>query len=61
MERKCNELTWLIKAQANASINRADEIMKELEQEIAELRRRDTQMSQLLQKENPSHFFQVIQ
>ncbi|KAF5898859.1 tripartite motif-containing protein 16-like protein, partial [Clarias magur] len=56
MEKKHDELTWLIKAQANAAVSRADEIMMELEQEIAEIRRRD--MQDRLLSENPFPFHQ---
>ncbi|XP_053351590.1 E3 ubiquitin-protein ligase TRIM17-like [Clarias gariepinus] len=61
MERRHYELTCLIKSQESAAVSQAEEIMKELEQEIAELRRRDAQMLELLHTETPVHFLQNFQ
>ncbi|KAF5898860.1 E3 ubiquitin/ISG15 ligase TRIM25-like, partial [Clarias magur] len=61
IERKHDELTWLIRSQAEAAVSRADEIIKKMKQEIAELRRKDTQMQELLHSKNNLHFLQSFQ
>ncbi|KAM9501365.1 tripartite motif-containing protein 29-like [Clarias gariepinus] len=58
IEKRHYELTWLIKSKETAAVSQAEEIIKELEQKIAELRRKDTQIQELLHKDNPVHFLQ---
>ncbi|XP_053537628.1 E3 ubiquitin/ISG15 ligase TRIM25 isoform X2 [Ictalurus punctatus] len=58
IERRCSELTALIRAQEKAAVSRAEEVMKQLEQEIAELKRRDSEMEELSHTEDPIYFLQ---
>ncbi|XP_053537614.1 E3 ubiquitin/ISG15 ligase TRIM25 [Ictalurus punctatus] len=58
IERRCSELTALIRAPEKAAVSRAEEVMKQLEQEIAELKRRDSEMEELSHTEDPIHFLQ---
>ncbi|XP_026803316.3 E3 ubiquitin/ISG15 ligase TRIM25-like [Pangasianodon hypophthalmus] len=55
IERRCCEVTALIRAQEKAAVSRAEEVMKQLEQEIAELKRRDVEMEELSHTD-PIHF-----
>ncbi|XP_053537635.1 E3 ubiquitin/ISG15 ligase TRIM25 isoform X2 [Ictalurus punctatus] len=61
IERRCSELTALIRAQEEAAVSRAEEVMKQLEQEIAELKRRDAEMEELSHTEDPVQFLQSFQ
>ncbi|XP_053537612.1 tripartite motif-containing protein 16 [Ictalurus punctatus] len=61
IERRCSELTALIRAQEKAAVSRAEEVMKQLEQEIAELKRTDTEMEELSHTEDPIYFLQSFQ
>ncbi|XP_053485760.1 E3 ubiquitin/ISG15 ligase TRIM25 isoform X1 [Ictalurus furcatus] len=61
IERRCSELTALIRAQEEAAVGRAEEVMKQLEQEIAELKRRDAEMEELSHTEDPVQFLQSFQ
>ncbi|XP_053537611.1 E3 ubiquitin/ISG15 ligase TRIM25 [Ictalurus punctatus] len=61
IERRCSELTALIRAQEEAAVSRAEEVMKQLEQEIAELKRRDAEMEELSHTEDPVRFLQSFQ
>ncbi|MCI4377045.1 hypothetical protein PGIGA_G00198960 [Pangasianodon gigas] len=59
IEKRCSEVTELIRAQEKAAVSRAEEVMTQLEQEIAELKSRDAEMEELLHTEDPIHFLQV--
>ncbi|MCJ8731214.1 hypothetical protein PDJAM_G00196820 [Pangasius djambal] len=61
IERRCSELTVLIRAQEKAAVSRAEEVMKQLEQEIAELQRRDAELEELSHTEDPIYFLQNFQ
>ncbi|KAK3545507.1 hypothetical protein QTP70_007761 [Hemibagrus guttatus] len=61
LERRCSEVTALIRAQEKAAVSRAEEIMKQLEQEIAELKRRNAEMEELSHVEDPIYFLQNFQ
>ncbi|KAF4088791.1 hypothetical protein AMELA_G00058880, partial [Ameiurus melas] len=61
IERRCSELTALIRAQEKAAVSEAEEVMKQLEQEIAELKRRDSEMEELSHTEDPIYFLQSFQ
>ncbi|XP_046706967.1 tripartite motif-containing protein 16-like protein isoform X4 [Silurus meridionalis] len=52
MERRRHKVRDLIKAQEKAAVSRAEEVMTQLEQEIAELKRRDAEMEWLLQADS---------
>ena len=60
IERRRSEVTELIRAQEKAEVSRAEGLLKRLEQEIAELKRRDAEMKQLLQREEDIHFLKVF-
>lgn len=49
----------LIHAQERAATSQAEELLVQLEQEIAELKKRDAELSQLAQTENQISFLQV--
>ncbi|XP_069047941.1 tripartite motif-containing protein 16-like isoform X2 [Lepisosteus oculatus] len=61
IERTRSELTQLIRAQERAAVSQAEELLERLEQEIAELRRRDAELSQLSHTEDHIHFLQKFQ
>ncbi|XP_063049701.1 rho-associated protein kinase 1-like, partial [Engraulis encrasicolus] len=56
VERRCSEVTELIRAQEKAEVSRAEGLLKRLEQEIAELKRTDAEMKQLSQTQDPIYF-----
>ncbi|XP_058872682.1 tripartite motif-containing protein 16-like protein isoform X2 [Acipenser ruthenus] len=55
------EVIELIGANEKAAVNQAEGCMKKLEQEIAELRRRNTELKQLSETEDHIHFLQNFQ
>ncbi|KAF4088770.1 hypothetical protein AMELA_G00058660 [Ameiurus melas] len=59
--KRHNEVTRLIRAQEKAVVSRAEEVMKQLEQEIAELKRRNSEMEELSHTEDPIYFLQMFQ
>uniref|UniRef100_A0A3B4C6N6 E3 ubiquitin/ISG15 ligase TRIM25-like n=1 Tax=Pygocentrus nattereri TaxID=42514 RepID=A0A3B4C6N6_PYGNA len=59
IERKRSEISELIRAQEEAAVREAEGVLERLEQEIAELRRRNTELEQLLLTEDHLHFLQV--
>ncbi|XP_047668743.1 tripartite motif-containing protein 16-like [Tachysurus fulvidraco] len=58
MEKRCSEVTQLIRGQEKAAVSKAEEIIMKLEQEIAELKRRETGMKELLLTEDPIQYLQ---
>ncbi|XP_076126950.1 E3 ubiquitin-protein ligase TRIM16-like [Alosa pseudoharengus] len=60
IERRCSEVTELIRAQEKAEVSRAEGLLKKLEQEIAELKRRDAELEQLSHTEDHIHFLKNI-
>ncbi|XP_063049671.1 E3 ubiquitin-protein ligase TRIM47-like [Engraulis encrasicolus] len=60
IERRCSEVTELIRAQEKAEVSRAEGLLKRLEQEIAELKRTDAEMKKLSQTQDPIHFLKNI-
>ncbi|XP_041956515.1 tripartite motif-containing protein 16-like isoform X2 [Alosa sapidissima] len=60
IERRCSEVTELIRAQEKAEVSRAEGLLKQLEQEIAELKRRDAELEQLSHTENHIHFLKSV-
>uniref|UniRef100_A0A8C7KSV2 Tripartite motif-containing protein 16-like n=1 Tax=Oncorhynchus kisutch TaxID=8019 RepID=A0A8C7KSV2_ONCKI len=58
IERRCSEVKELIKDQEKAQVSQADGLLEQLEQEIAELRRRNTELEQLSHTEDHIHFLQ---
>ncbi|XP_058872292.1 tripartite motif-containing protein 16-like [Acipenser ruthenus] len=61
IEKIHNEVTELIGANEKAAVNEAEGRMKKLEQEIAELRRRNAELKQLSETEDHIHFLQNFQ
>ncbi|KAJ8407973.1 hypothetical protein AAFF_G00262010 [Aldrovandia affinis] len=57
-ERRCSEVKELIRDQEKAEVSRAEILIEQLEQEIAELRRRDAELEQLSHTEDHIHFLQ---
>ncbi|MGH0169215.1 UNVERIFIED_CONTAM: hypothetical protein FKN15_056414 [Acipenser sinensis] len=58
IEKIRSEVTELIGANEKAAVNQAEGFMKKLEQEIAELRRRNAELKQLSETEDHIHFLQ---
>ncbi|XP_029611873.1 tripartite motif-containing protein 16-like protein isoform X1 [Salmo trutta] len=61
IERRRSELKELIRAQEKAQVSQADGLLEQLEQEIAELRRRNAELEQLSHTEDHIHFLQSYQ
>ncbi|XP_076125791.1 E3 ubiquitin-protein ligase TRIM47-like [Alosa pseudoharengus] len=61
IERRRSEVTELIRAQEKAEVSRAEEHLKQLEQEIADLKRRDAELEQLSHTEDHIHFLKTFQ
>uniref|UniRef100_A0AAR2L2N4 E3 ubiquitin/ISG15 ligase TRIM25-like n=1 Tax=Pygocentrus nattereri TaxID=42514 RepID=A0AAR2L2N4_PYGNA len=59
IEKKRSEVTELIRAQEEAELSGAEELLEQLEQEIADLKRRDTELEQLSHTEDHIQFLQV--
>ncbi|KAJ8358075.1 hypothetical protein AAFF_G00036670 [Aldrovandia affinis] len=60
-ERRRSEVKELIRDQEKAEVGRAERLIEQLEQEIAELRRRDAELEQLSHTEDHIHFLQSCQ
>ncbi|XP_041956136.1 tripartite motif-containing protein 16-like [Alosa sapidissima] len=60
VERRRFEVTELIRAQEKAEVSRAEGLLKRLEQEIAELKRRDAELEQLSHTEDHIHFLKNV-
>ncbi|KAJ8377057.1 hypothetical protein SKAU_G00076370 [Synaphobranchus kaupii] len=58
IERRCSEVKKMIRDQEKAEVSRAEGLVERLEQEIAELRRRDAELEQLSHTEDHIHFLQ---
>ncbi|XP_045063812.1 tripartite motif-containing protein 16-like [Coregonus clupeaformis] len=61
IERRRSELKELIRAQEKAQVSQAEGLLEQLEQEIAELRKRSTELEQLSHTEDHIHFLQSYQ
>ncbi|XP_064190298.1 tripartite motif-containing protein 16-like isoform X5 [Anguilla rostrata] len=61
IERRRSEVKELIRNQEKAEVSRAEGLLERLEQEIAELRRRDAELEQLSHIEDHIHFLQSCQ
>ncbi|XP_061114713.1 tripartite motif-containing protein 16-like isoform X2 [Conger conger] len=61
IERRCSEVKELIRDQEKAEVSRAEGLLERLEQEIAELRRREAELEQLSHTEDHIHFLQSFQ
>uniref|UniRef100_A0A4W5RTH7 poly(ADP-ribose) glycohydrolase n=1 Tax=Hucho hucho TaxID=62062 RepID=A0A4W5RTH7_9TELE len=61
MEERRSDVKELIRAQEKAEVSRADGLLEQLEQEIAELRKRDAELEKLSHTEDHIHFLQSYQ
>ncbi|XP_045562276.1 tripartite motif-containing protein 16 [Salmo salar] len=61
IERRSSEVKELIRAQEKAQVSQAEGLLEQLKQEIAELRKRSTELEQLSHKEDHIHFLQSYQ
>ncbi|XP_073677393.1 tripartite motif-containing protein 16-like [Garra rufa] len=61
IERSRSEVTQRIRDQEKAAVSRAEGQMKRLEQEIDDLKRRNTELEQLSHTDNHIHFLQSLQ
>lgn len=59
IEEKCCEVTTLIRAQEKAEIDQAAGLQEQLEQEIAALKKKDTELELLSDTEDHVYFLQV--
>ncbi|XP_030634271.1 tripartite motif-containing protein 16-like, partial [Chanos chanos] len=57
-ERRCREVTELIRDQEKSELSGAEGVLEQLEQEISDLRRRDTELEQLSHTKDHIHFLQ---
>ncbi|XP_062310991.1 E3 ubiquitin-protein ligase TRIM16-like isoform X2 [Osmerus eperlanus] len=61
IKRRRSEVKDLIRAQQGAAVSQAEGLLERLEQEIAELRRRDAELEKLSHTEDNIHFLQNYQ
>eukprot|EP00063_Salmo_salar_P050822 XP_014025657.1 PREDICTED: tripartite motif-containing protein 16-like [Salmo salar] len=61
IERRSSEVKELIRAQEKAQVSQAEGLLEQLKQEIAELRKRSTEVEQLSHTEDHIHFLQSYQ
>ncbi|XP_045074378.1 tripartite motif-containing protein 16-like [Coregonus clupeaformis] len=59
IERRRSQVRRLIRAQEKALVSQAEGLLEQLKQEIAELRKRSTELEQLSHTEDHIHFLQV--
>ncbi|KAF5898853.1 E3 ubiquitin/ISG15 ligase TRIM25-like, partial [Clarias magur] len=61
IERSRSKLTELIRAQEKAAVSQAEDVMKKLQKEIAELKKKDMEMENLSYTEDPIRYLQGFQ
>uniref|UniRef100_A0A3B1JYF7 Tripartite motif-containing protein 16-like n=1 Tax=Astyanax mexicanus TaxID=7994 RepID=A0A3B1JYF7_ASTMX len=61
IEKKRSEVTELIRDQEKAELSGAEELLEKLQQEMADLKRRHTELEQLSHTEDHIHFLQSFQ
>ncbi|XP_038841886.1 tripartite motif-containing protein 16-like [Salvelinus namaycush] len=61
IERRSSKVKELIRAQEKAHVSQAEGLLEQLKQEIAELRKRSTELEQLSHTEDHIHFLQSYQ
>ncbi|XP_057207240.1 tripartite motif-containing protein 16-like [Triplophysa rosa] len=61
LEKKCSEVKERISAQEKAEMYRAEYLNRQLGQELADLRQRDTEISKLLNTDDQVHFLKSFQ
>ncbi|KAM3604684.1 uncharacterized protein V6R79_014816 [Siganus canaliculatus] len=60
MQEKCRDVGKQVRSQQEAEMRRVQELEKKLEQEIRELKRRDTELKKLSDTEDHSQFLQKV-
>ncbi|XP_030631956.1 tripartite motif-containing protein 16-like isoform X2 [Chanos chanos] len=60
IEKRRREMTELIRDQEKSELSRAEGVLERLEQEIVDLRRRDTELEQLSHTEDHIHFLKTF-
>ncbi|XP_034148028.1 E3 ubiquitin/ISG15 ligase TRIM25-like [Esox lucius] len=61
LEKRRSELKELIRAQEKTEVSQVEGLLEQVEQEVAELRRRDVELKQLSHTEDHIHFLQSFQ
>ncbi|XP_062865050.1 tripartite motif-containing protein 16-like isoform X2 [Trichomycterus rosablanca] len=61
INRRCSELKDLIRDRETAEVSRAKKLLKQVEQQIVELKRKDAELEQLSHTDDPVHFLQNFQ
>ncbi|XP_056122395.1 tripartite motif-containing protein 29 [Rhinichthys klamathensis goyatoka] len=61
IERSRSEVTQLIRDQENAAVSQAEGLLKQLEKEIDDLRRRNTELEQLSNTDDHIHFLLSVE
>ncbi|KAM3850552.1 tripartite motif-containing protein 16-like [Diretmus argenteus] len=61
IERRLSEVKQLIRAQEKTAVSQAEELLLQLEEEIARLRRRDTELEELSHTDHHIHFIQILE
>ncbi|XP_028975487.1 tripartite motif-containing protein 16-like [Esox lucius] len=61
IKKRRSELKKVIRAQEKTEVSRAEGLLEQLEQQVAELRRRDVELKQLSHTEDHIHFLQSFQ
>ncbi len=60
IKKNRSDVTRLIRDQERAVVSQAEGLLERLEQEIADLRRKNTELEQLKHTDDHIHFLQVI-
>nr|XP_046193913.1 E3 ubiquitin-protein ligase TRIM47-like isoform X2 [Oncorhynchus gorbuscha] len=60
IERRSSEVKEVIRAQEKAQVSQAEGLLEQLKQDIAELRKRSTELEQLSHTEDHIHFLQIV-
>ncbi|KAF5897864.1 tripartite motif-containing protein 16-like, partial [Clarias magur] len=60
IEKQRSEVTALIRARGKAEVSRAEQLLKQLEQEVEDLQRSDNELKQLLQTNDHISFLKVL-
>ncbi|XP_062846502.1 tripartite motif-containing protein 16-like isoform X2 [Trichomycterus rosablanca] len=61
INRRCSELKDLIRDRETAEVSQAEKLLKQVEQQIVELKRKDAELEQLSHTEDSVHFLQNFQ
>ncbi|XP_016354979.1 tripartite motif-containing protein 16-like isoform X1 [Sinocyclocheilus anshuiensis] len=61
IERSCSEVIQMIRDREKAEVSQAEGLLEQLQQEIDDLRRRDTELKQFLHTDHHIHFLQSFQ